>query len=62
MFVAGDDPEAKAIVLGLAAELAFRPEDAGPLANAKALEEVVRVWLALARQHGRRIGFAISDG
>ncbi len=62
MFVAGDDPEAKAIVLGLAAELGFRPEDAGPLANAKALEEVVRVWLALARQHGRRIRFAISDG
>jgi predicted dinucleotide-binding enzyme len=62
MFVAGDDREAKAIVLGLAAELGLRPEDAGPPANAKALEEVVRVWLALARQHGRRIGFAISDG
>ncbi|HLX34624.1 MAG TPA: NAD(P)-binding domain-containing protein [Candidatus Limnocylindrales bacterium] len=62
MFVAGDDPEAKATVLALAAEFGFRAEDAGPLANAKALEEMVRIWLALARQHGRRIGFAISDG
>jgi 8-hydroxy-5-deazaflavin:NADPH oxidoreductase len=62
MFVAGDDPEAKAVVLGLAAELGFRSEDVGPLANAKALEEMVKIWLALSRQHGRRIGFAISDG
>jgi hypothetical protein len=36
-------------------------EDAGPLANAKALEEMVRIWLALARRHDRTIGFAISD-
>jgi predicted dinucleotide-binding enzyme len=62
MFVAGDDADAKRIVLGLAAELGFRPEDAGPLANAKGLEEMVRIWLALAQQHGRTIGFAISDG
>lgn len=62
MFVAGDDPDAKATVLALAADLGFRAEDAGPLANAKALEEMVRIWLAIARQHGRRIGFAISDG
>jgi predicted dinucleotide-binding enzyme len=62
MFVAGDDPDAKRVVLGLAAEVGFRPEDAGPLANAKPLEGMVKVWLALAQQHGRTVGFAISDG
>jgi predicted dinucleotide-binding enzyme len=62
MFVAGDDPDAKRVVLELATELGFRAEDAGSLANAKPLEEMVKVWLALARQHGRSVGFAISDG
>jgi predicted dinucleotide-binding enzyme len=62
MFVAGDDAEAKAIAMGLAAELGFRAEDAGSLSNAKPLEEMVKVWLALSKQHGRQVGFAISDG
>ena len=62
MFVAGDEHDAKRVVLGLAAELGFRPEDAGPLANAKPLEGMVKVWLALTQQHGRTVGFAISDG
>lgn len=62
MFVAGDDPDAKRVVLELATELGFRAEDAGSLANAKPLEEMVKVWLALAKQHGRTVGFAISDG
>jgi len=62
MFVAGDDLDAKRVALGLAAELGFRAEDAGPLANAKPLEEMVKVWLALARVHGRSVAFAISDG
>jgi 8-hydroxy-5-deazaflavin:NADPH oxidoreductase len=62
MFVAGDDPDAKRVVLDLATELGFRAEDAGSLANAKPLEEMVKVWLALAKQHGRTVGFAISDG
>jgi predicted dinucleotide-binding enzyme len=62
MFVAGDDDEAKRIALELAAELGFRAEDAGPLTNARALEGMVKVWLALAERHGRGVGFAISDG
>lgn len=62
MLVAGDDPEAKTIVMGLAAQLGFRPEDVGPISNAKPLEEMVKIWLALSRHHGRHIGFAISDG
>jgi hypothetical protein len=60
MFVAGDDPEAKRVAMELATEIGFEAEDAGPLANAKALEEVARVWLALTEVHGRRVGFALS--
>jgi predicted dinucleotide-binding enzyme len=60
MFVAGDDPDAKRVAMDLAAQIGFVPEDAGGLANAKPLELMVRVWLALAQTHGRRVGFAIS--
>jgi predicted dinucleotide-binding enzyme len=61
MFVAGDDPDAKRVALELAADLGFRPEDAGGLANTKPLEEMVKVWLALSQVHGRGVGFALSD-
>jgi predicted dinucleotide-binding enzyme len=60
MFVAGDDPDAKRVALGLATEIGFVAEDAGGLANAKPLEEMVKVWLALTQVHGRGVGFAIS--
>lgn len=62
MFVAGDDADAKRTAMALAADIGFRPEDAGGLANAKPLEDMVRVWLALATVHGRTVGFSISDG
>jgi predicted dinucleotide-binding enzyme len=62
MFVAGDDADAKRVAMYLASELGFRPEDAGGLANTKALEEMVKVWLALSQAHGRTIGFAVSEG
>lgn len=62
MFVAGDDADAKRVAMDLARELGFRPEDAGGLANAKPLEEMVKVWLALSGTHGRSVGFAISEG
>ena len=62
MFVAADDEEAKRVALGLATEIGFEAYDAGPLANAKPLEEMVKVWLALTRQTGRSIGFAVSKG
>ncbi|HEU4673152.1 MAG TPA: NAD(P)-binding domain-containing protein [Candidatus Limnocylindrales bacterium] len=61
MFVAGDDPDAKRVAMELAGEIGFQPEDAGPLANVKALEEMVRVWLALTKAHGRTVGFALSE-
>ena len=62
MFVAGDNAEAKRVAMALAEEIGFEAWDAGPLENARALEEMTRVWLAMARQHGRGIGFAISRG
>jgi predicted dinucleotide-binding enzyme len=62
MFVAGDDPDAKRVAMELAAQIGFVPEDAGGLANTKPLELMVRVWLALAKTHGRGVGFTISPG
>lgn len=62
MFVAGDDADAKAAAMLLASDIGFRAEDAGGLANAKSLEEMVKVWLALAQVYGRTVGFAISEG
>ena len=38
IFVAGDDSDAKAIVMRLAADIGFRPVDAGALRNARLLE------------------------
>jgi predicted dinucleotide-binding enzyme len=62
MFVAGDDPEAKDVAMRLAGEIGFEPVDAGPLANTKPLEDMVKVWLALTQQFGRTVGFALSRG
>jgi predicted dinucleotide-binding enzyme len=62
MFIAGDDEDAKRVAMGLAAQIGFQPEDAGGLANTKVLEEMVKVWMALARTHGRTVAFAISEG
>jgi 8-hydroxy-5-deazaflavin:NADPH oxidoreductase len=61
MFVAADDADAKRVALELAGQIGFEPYDAGGLDNAKPLEEMVRVWLALARQKGRGIAFAVSE-
>jgi predicted dinucleotide-binding enzyme len=62
MFVASDDEDAKRVALGLATEIGFEACDAGPLSNARPLEEMVKVWLAISRQLGRTVGFAISKG
>ena len=62
MFIAGDHPEANAVAASLAAELGFQPEDVGALTNAKPLEEMVKIWLALTERHGRSIAFALSEG
>jgi predicted dinucleotide-binding enzyme len=62
MFIAGDHPEANAVAASLASDLGFQPEDVGALSNAKPLEEMVKIWLALAERHGRSIAFALSEG
>ncbi len=62
MFVAADDEAAKRVVMDLAAEIGFVAEDAGGLSNAKPLEEMVKVWVALSRVHGRTVAFALSRG
>lgn len=62
MFIAGDDPDAKRVAMDLAGQLGFAAEDSGGLANAKALELMVRVWLTLAQAHGRHVAFALSRG
>ena len=47
-FVAGDDPGAKALVLGLVRSVGLRPIDAGPLARARELEALA--WLNISLQ------------
>ena len=62
MFVCADDEDAKRVAAGLATDLGFEPEDAGSLSNAKPLEGMVKIWLALAARHGRNVGFAVTQG
>ena len=61
MLVAGDDPEAKTVVLGLASDLGFDAIDAGPLTVSRYLEPMAMVWikLAMAQKMGLDFGFAL---
>ena len=61
MFLAGDDTDAKSVVLGLVAELGFEAHDAGPLRMARILEPFAMVWInqALLRGLGRQWAFGI---
>ena len=60
MPVAGDDPDAKAVVVDLADQLGFDPVDAGTLAGARELEHLALLWIRLAHQLGNGPGFAFS--
>jgi predicted dinucleotide-binding enzyme len=62
MFVAADDSDAKRLAMALATEIGFEALDAGGLANAKPMEMMVRVWLALTTSADRTIAFAVSRG
>lgn len=51
-FVAADDPEARAAVLGLVASIGLRPIDAGPLGRAQQLEQLAFLNIALNATNG----------
>jgi len=51
-FVAADDDDARARVLGLVGELGFRPVSAGPLAMARSLEALAWLNIYLNVSHG----------
>ncbi|MCA1819815.1 MAG: NADPH-dependent F420 reductase [Thermoplasmatota archaeon] len=52
LFCAGDDPEAKSQVLGMGRDLGFDAVDAGPLENARFLESLGYLNIALAHKVG----------
>ena len=62
MFVAGDDPSKKPVVMSLVAKLGFEPVDAGPLRIARLLEPYGMLWIdqALNRGRGQNFAFAIT--
>ena len=62
VFVCGDDPAAKSMVLELASRLvAGRAIDAGPLANARALEGMTAVLLTVNRAFGVQAGIRVTN-
>jgi len=61
VFVCGDDPEAKALALGLLGELVDgRALDAGPLANARTLEGLTAVIVNLNRRYKAHAGVRVT--
>lgn len=64
MFMAGDDPAAKAAVAGVLRDLGFAPQDAGPLVRARLLEPFGMLWISqmLTQGAGRNWAFATVSG
>ena len=61
MLIAGDDAEAKQVVVTLAAQLGFVPVDAGALSAAVYLESLAALWvhLAIRTPLGRDFAFRV---
>ena len=61
MFVAGDDPDARATVKSLTDELGFDTIEVGELASARMLEPLAMLWISMAFRFGmgREFGLAI---
>jgi len=62
MFVAGDAPSEKPVVISLIAKLGFDSVDAGPLRIARLLEAYGMLWIdqTLNRGRGQNFAFAIT--
>lgn len=62
MFIAGDDADAKTVVLNLTGQLGFDAIDAGNLAIARYLEPLAMLWINLAMRQGlgREIAFTLA--
>lgn len=60
MFVAGDDADAREVVLALAADLGFEGVSAGPLSMCRYLEPLAMLWILLANAQGQGMRFAFS--
>lgn len=60
MFVTGDDPARKPLVMGLVSDLGFQAVDAGGLRVARLLEPFGMLWIHMAinRKAGRDNAFA----
>jgi|WetSurMetagenome_2_1015567.scaffolds.fasta_scaffold05795_8 8-hydroxy-5-deazaflavin:NADPH oxidoreductase len=63
-FIAGDDKEAKQIVVGLTKEIGFDPVDVGPLKSSHYLDGMAMMLIQLAFQHGMgtKIGYKLIKG
>ncbi len=63
MFIAGDNADSKETVRVLAEQLGFEVADVGGLTLAGLLEDLTRLWIALARGgYGRNIAFKLLRG
>lgn len=60
MLACGDDADAVAVALQLAADLGFDAHGLGPLASARLLEPFGMVWIKLAMVHGLGRDFALG--
>lgn len=61
VLVTGDDPEARALVVGLVGRIAgLRGLDAGPLVGAAATERLTPILLGLNRRHRAELGLRLS--
>lgn len=61
LLLCGDDPDAKAVVAGLASEIGFEPVDAGGIKMSEIVDHMTRLWIGLATNTplGRNFAFKL---
>ena len=52
MLIAGNDADARAVVIGLARDIGFDARDAGPIERSRFLEPLAMLWITLAYRQG----------